>query len=51
MINQAYPNGIVKYAIKYQSIVPEFNGKIISKEVLDEKKMKAVKKNFPFTNT
>lgn len=45
----AYPGGIVKYDIKYQSILANLSNKVLSKEKIDSEKEKAVEKNFPFT--
>ena len=46
---ESYPNGIIKYDIKYQSIVPDMSVSILSKETIDKDKKKAVNKMFPFT--
>lgn len=49
MIFESLPDGIIKYDFKYQSIVPDFSAKFLSKENLDPEKKAAVDKNFPFT--
>ena len=48
-VMESYPNGIIKYDIKYQSIVPDMSVSILSKETIDKDKKKAVNKMFPFT--
>ena len=52
MTSKAYPMGIVKYDIKYNSIYPNIQGKLISKEP-DNKKSKekyaVVYQTFQFT--
>ena len=48
-VMESYPNGIIKYDIKYQSIVPDMSVSILSKETIDKDKKIAVNKMFPFT--
>ena len=48
-VMESYPNGIIKYDIKYQSIVPDMSVKVLSKETIDPEKKKAVNNMFPFT--
>ena len=48
-VHEAFMMCPVKYEVRYQSVVPSLENKIISKEKLDEYKDIAVQKNFPFT--